>query len=175
MQGSPTRERNGNPATASRNPAEAASPPRGAMESMEAVQNLVQMLLGHGIDSSVPAPGHTGSKIRLPLQYFDNVDMERNTPQGWVEQSTKQRAKRGIQPTAIVLLTDESGVGQWRLGRVFHWDEKTSTYHVHLANALRPDRRGLERRAAPPLRLLPGRADARVRAARGRSAARAYA
>ena len=45
MQGSPTRERNGNPATASRNPAEAASPPRGAMESMEAVQNLVQMLL----------------------------------------------------------------------------------------------------------------------------------
>ena len=136
MQGSPTRERNGNPATASRNPAEATSPPRGAMESMEAVQNLVQMLLGHGIDSSVPAPGHTGSKIRLPLQYFDNVDMERNTPQGWVEQSTKQRAKRGIQPTAIVLLTDESGVGQWRLGRVFHWDEKTSTYHVHLANAL---------------------------------------
>ena len=88
------------------------------------------------IDSSVPAPGHTGSKIRLPLQYFDNIDMERNTPQGWVEQCRKQRAKRGIQPTAIVLLTDESGVGQWRLGRVFHWDEKTSTYHVHLANAL---------------------------------------
>ena len=136
MYGSPTRDRNGNPATASRNPAEATSPSRGAMESMEAVQNLVQMLLGHGIDSSVPAPGHTGSKIRLPLQYFDNIDMERNTPQGWVEQCRKQRAKRGIQPTAIVLLTDESGVGQWRLGRVFHWDEKTSTYHVHLANAL---------------------------------------
>jgi hypothetical protein len=137
MYASPTRDRNGNPATASRNPAEATSPPLGAMESMEAVQNLAQMLLGHGIDSSVPAPGHTGSKIRLPLQYFDNTDVERNTPQGWVEQCTSQGGKRASsQPTAIVLLTDESGVGQWRLGRVFHWDDKSSTYHVHLANAL---------------------------------------
>ena len=136
---SPTRGKNGDPATASRNPAAAAgSPPKvGVMESMEAVQSLTQMLLGHGIDSSVPAPGHTGSKIRLPLQYFDNTDVERNTPQGWVELCTSPGGKRASsQPTAIVLLTDESGVGQWRLGRVFHWDETSSTYHVHLANAL---------------------------------------
>ena len=138
MYTSPTRQRNGNPATASRNPVDASPPMPGAnLVAIEAVRDLTQMLLGHGIDSSNPNPGHTGSKIRLPLQYFDNTDLERNTPEGWVEQTTRQAGKRSsTQPTAILLLTDESGVGQWRLGRVFRWDAASSTFHAHLASAL---------------------------------------
>ena len=123
MYAPPTRLRNGTHVAASR-----MAPMSNVEASMESVQSLVQMLLGQGIDSSVPAPGHTGSKVRLPLQYFDNTDLERNTPQGWVEQCTRTGKRKA---SAIVLITDESGVGQWRLARVFRWDAASSTFHAH--------------------------------------------
>ena len=125
MQASPTRT-NGSPM---RNGGSPHSPPLGKIGALEAVADLTQMLLGLGIDCSVPTAGHTGSKVRLPLQYFDNTDMERNTPQGWVELCGKKfGAKRA---NAIVLISDaESGAGLWRLGKVFRWDAKSSCYYA---------------------------------------------
>ena len=40
------------------------------MAAMETCSELTQLLLGLGIDSSVPSVGHTASKVRLPLRHF---------------------------------------------------------------------------------------------------------
>ena len=66
-----------------------------------ALQQLRAELLARSIDSTVPQPGHTGSKVRLPLDVFDNRDLERDTPMGWVSAATSRYAKR---PNAAVLI-----------------------------------------------------------------------
>ena len=110
-----------------------ASPTRGVTRTaaLEAVSGLQQTLMGLGIDSSVPNQGHTGSKVRLPLQYFDSTDRERNTPLGWVDLSIRKFGKRA---NAAVLVADEAGIGMWRLGRVFRYDAKSSSFYVHLCS-----------------------------------------
>ena len=97
-----------------------------------ALQQLRAELLARSIDSTVPQPGHTGSKVRLPLDVFDNRDLERDTPMGWVSAATSRYAKR---PNAAVLVADEAGAGEWRLGRVFQWEAQSALFSVQLADA----------------------------------------
>ena len=55
---------------------------REAQEALLRVASeLSSALLSLGIDSANPKPGQTGSKVRLPLSYFDNLDLERDTPE----------------------------------------------------------------------------------------------
>ena len=98
----------------------------------EALAAVRGALLGHGIDTSVPVAGHTGSKVRLPLHYFDNHDLERHEPDTWVELANERFGRRA---NAAVLITDESGVGTWRLGRVFQWDAAAGQFYAHLLGA----------------------------------------
>ena len=70
--------------------------------------------------------------MRLPLDVFDNRDLERDTPMGWVSAATSRYAKR---PNAAVLVADEAGAGEWRLGRVFQWEAQSALFSVQLADA----------------------------------------
>jgi hypothetical protein len=95
---------------------------RAAAEALQAVANdLHRTLLSKGVDVSNPKAGQTGSAVRLPLNFFDNLDLERDTPEGWVTASKRAHGKR---PNAILLLPDggEDGGGHWRPGRVSGWD-----------------------------------------------------
>ena len=87
-------------------------------------------LLATGLDTSVPAQGpagQQGSKVRLPLTFFDNVDLERHDGPGWAAAC----AKLGREPNAVMLVPDAERGGdamQWKLGRVTGWDEKSSCF-----------------------------------------------
>ena len=63
--------------------------------------------------------------------YNDCTDRERNTPLGWVDLSIRKFGKRA---NAAVLVADEAGIGMWRLGRVFRYDAKSSSFYVHLCS-----------------------------------------
>ena len=114
-------------------PPSVSSPARSAARiGEEALAAVRGALLGHGIDTSVPTAGHTGSKVRLPLHYFDNLDLERHEPAAWVELSNERFGRRA---NAAVLISDESGISVWRLGRVFQWDAAAGQFFTHLAGA----------------------------------------
>ena len=101
---------------------------REAAEALLATAASVhEALLAHGIDVTIPQTGQTGSRMRLPLSYFDNLDFERNDPQGWVKASRQAYGKR---PNAIVLLPDgaEYGGASWQPGRVTAYDPESATF-----------------------------------------------
>eukprot|EP00965_Chrysotila_dentata_P109205 3608902-Pleurochrysis_carterae.AAC.5 len=95
----------------------------------EVLAKLVEELLSRGIDVSVPQPGHTGSSVRLPLQFFDNTDLERNTAEGWLSAALQ---RHGSKPNAVVLTPNSVGGGEWKLGRVFRYDRKGEQFVAHV-------------------------------------------
>ncbi|KAL1510265.1 hypothetical protein AB1Y20_006588 [Prymnesium parvum] len=96
----------------------------------EVTDSLREALLAKGINTSVqsgPAAGSTGSKVRLPLHFFDNLDLERHDGPEWAE--ICECSGRG--PNAVLLLPDPEGDGEkhaWMLGRVTGWDAKSSCF-----------------------------------------------
>ena len=95
---------------------------KAAAEALQSIANqLHRALLERGVDVANPPAGQTGSKVRLPLSYFDNLDLEPNTPEGWVQHSRRTYGKR---PNAILLLPDgsDSGGAYFRPGRVSGYD-----------------------------------------------------
>jgi hypothetical protein len=101
---------------------------RAAAEALQAVADqLHAALLASGVDVTVPPAGQTGSKVRLPLQYFDNADLEGDTPEGWVASACRKHGKR---PNAILLMPEatEAGGSAWMAGRVSAYDAKAQTF-----------------------------------------------
>ena len=101
---------------------------REAQEALLRVASeLSSALLSLGIDSANPKPGQTGSKVRLPLSYFDNLDLERDTPEGWVTASRRAYGKR---PNAILCMPDggAEGGGSWVPGRVTGYDAQSGLF-----------------------------------------------
>ena len=101
---------------------------RAAAEALQSVANsLHRALLERGIDVANPSAGQTGSSVRLPLSYFDNLDLEPHTPEVWVQQSRRNHGKR---PNAILLLPDgsEHGGGYLRAGRVAGYDNSKQLF-----------------------------------------------
>ena len=97
----------------------------------ETAAALHQALLAAGLDTSVPDTGHTGSKVRLPLGFFDNTDLERHTPAEWVELCQKS----GRRPDAVMLIPDgETGGSSWKLGRVLGWEGKNGLFTARLVD-----------------------------------------
>lgn len=65
--------------------------------------------------------------MRLPLHFFDNLDLERHDGHGWAVAC----AKLGREPNAVLLLPDpETGpeAQKWTLGRVTGWDAPTACF-----------------------------------------------
>ena len=123
---------------------------RAAFEALMATADgLHGSLLERSIDVSQPDVGKTGSGMRLPLAYFDNTDLERNTPQGWVTASRRTYGKR---PNAILLLPNgsEAGGGAWFPGRVHGYDVSAGAFSACPAGV---DGRILEDRALKLTRL----------------------
>lgn len=97
-----------------------------AAELQKVADTLHTALLAKGIDVTAPPAGQTGSKVRLPLQFFDNLDLESNTPDAWVKLSRRTYGKR---PNAILRIVQyENGGAEWMPGRVSQFDAKTSLY-----------------------------------------------
>ena len=101
---------------------------RAAAEALQAVaNNLHAELLKRGIDALVPQPGHSGSKVRLPLQHFDNLSLESMPPDEWVKRSRRAYGKRA-NAVLLVPLADEPGYSQLLPGRVVDYDAATGLF-----------------------------------------------
>ena len=100
---------------------------RAATEALlQVAAELHELLVALGIDVGAPKAGQTGSKVRLPLSYFDNLDLERNAPDAWVSLSRRAHGKR---PNAILLMpVDASGAGVWVPGRVTGYAASQQTF-----------------------------------------------
>ena len=108
---------------------------RAAFDALMSTANaLSRELLARGIDVMLPNPGQTGLKVRMPLNFFDNLDLERDTPEGWVQRSKRTYGKK---PNAVLLLPDGSGTGGgfFRPGRVSGYDAKKHTFEASPSGA----------------------------------------
>ena len=135
---SPTKSAGGSP-TAGSDPTRSVehilAEKRAAFDALMTTANaLSRELLARGIDVLAPNPGQTGLKVRMPLNFFDNLDLERDTPEGWVQRSKRMYGKK---PNAILLLPDGSGTGGgvFRPGRVNGYDAKKHTFEASPSGA----------------------------------------
>jgi len=99
-------------------------PPRQAEETVFALQEQLAAL---GITGK--SLGHTGSRVRLPLHYFDNTDVERMTPEAHVAAATERFDKKA---NAALLQPAGADAEGWQLGRVDGYDGKAGAFVAHL-------------------------------------------
>jgi dynein heavy chain len=95
----------------------------------EAARLLRELLAERGVNLSAQRTGHTGSRVRLPLQYFDSTDYKRCTPEAKVAVANERFGKK---TNAVVLQSVGEDRDQWKLGRVYRYDGKAGAFAAYL-------------------------------------------